>query len=612
MDPGNEVNSFDWVQYIENYEDLKKAGINNERLAIKHYSRFGKNEGRTDKNFNDPKNKFRIKLTNHLEYIRCINLPPIKVNSDLEAVLVEFRCFPHCEFLIRNAIFKLGSDWSFTIICGNLNYSFFKNICKSINEDIKIIKTDYDNLNQNEYNNLLKSLDFWKLLNGKKILIFQEDSYIFNFNISSFLEYDYIGACWPKNQNDNTKCVGNGGFSLRTKEVMENIIKNDFVLKLNSCTLGYMKSTLLDSCPEDVYFSKIIIDYNLGNVADFEIAKQFSIESIYYPNPVGGHNFWLCDPDWESKLVVQFKNRPIDVYEHRGGWNTVIKYLNEHQFYGDGSSNIDFFDLLEQQFLWKTDYHCPNKWAGIIHCTYKTPDYLECINISNMFKNKNFIKSMESCFLLITTSKYIKKWLKIQLKLINIKVKIEVIKHPIDEVGIPWNMDTFNKNNSKKIIQVGQQLRIMSSIYLLKVPPSFSKLWLAGTTNFKRIKKLLNQENIDLSNCDYVKMDYINSFEEYDELLSKNIVFIHLYDASANNTILECIIRNTPIIVNKLEAVVEYLGEDYPMYFENLSDIPSLLDNVSLAHDYLKGMDKSEFTMDYFYKKLLTSISYHF
>jgi hypothetical protein len=99
---------------------------------------------------------------------------------------------------------------------------------------------------------------------------------------------------------------------------------------------------------------------------------------------------------------------------------------------------------------------------------------------------------------------------------------------------------------------------------------------------------------------------YTNTFKEYDELLEKNIVFIELIDASANNTILECIVRNTPIIVNKIEPVVEYLGQDYPLYFENLKDVPLLLTDEKLleAHTYLCNLNKSEYYINYFCKKV--------
>ena len=56
----------------------------------------------------------------------------IKKKCLYEAVLIEFRILPHIEFIIRNAINKLGSKWSYTIICGELNYNLCKNISQKI------------------------------------------------------------------------------------------------------------------------------------------------------------------------------------------------------------------------------------------------------------------------------------------------------------------------------------------------------------------------------------------------------------------------------------------------------------------------------------------------
>ena len=78
------------------------------------------------------------------------------------------------------------------------------------------------------------------------------------------------------------------------------------------------------------------------------------------------------------------------------------------------------------------------------------------------------------------------------------------------------------------------------------------------------------------------------------DIKPENIVFVDFFDAAANNTVLECIIRNTPIIVNKLEGVVDYLGEDYPLYFTNLDDVPEMLSNIDKiisAHQYLLNLD---------------------
>ena len=81
----------------------------------------------------------------------------------------------------------------------------------------------------------------------------------------------------------------------------------------------------------------------------------------------------------------------------------------------------------------------------------------------------------------------------------------------------------------------------------------------------------------------------------YDCLLAENVVAIELFDSSANNVLVECIARNTPIIVNRHPAVVEYLTDGYPLYFSDPSEIPELLtmDRVVAAHEYLAGLDKS-------------------
>jgi hypothetical protein len=152
----------------------------------------------------------------------------------------------------------------------------------------------------------------------------------------------------------------------------------------------------------------------------------------------------------------------------------------------------------------------------------------------------------------------------------------------------------------------------MSSIYLFKTNNNFEKLWLTGTINFQKCTKILKEElkefnyHIDFNS---VLMTYTKTFQEYDNILSENIVFVDLFDASANNTLLECIVRNTPIIINKLPAVVEYLGENYPLYFNNLDEANELLLNNELllkSHNYLKSMDKTEFSIDNFIKKIMS------
>jgi hypothetical protein len=74
----------------------------------------------------------------------------------------------------------------------------------------------------------------------------------------------------------------------------------------------------------------------------------------------------------------------------------------------------------------------------------------------------------------------------------------------------------------------------------------------------------------------------------------------NLEDANAHNTIVECIKFNTPIIINKLPAVVEYLGEDYPLYYKNVDELemlnnPNYLQKMIVnANTYIIKMDKKK------------------
>ena len=92
------------------------------------------------------------------------------------------------------------------------------------------------------------------------------------------------------------------------------------------------------------------------------------------------------------------------------------------------------------------------------------------------------------------------------------------------------------------------------------------------------------------------------SDSDYDRILESHVVFIKLFDASAVNTVIECCVRNTPILINKLPAVVEILGENYPFYFSSLEEASEKLNygNVLKTHLYLKTLDKKKLQIDTF------------
>jgi hypothetical protein len=547
-------------EFINIYQNIKQEIIDNNKIGFRYFC-------------------FKF-----LNYIRQINLPKIELNKYYEAVLIEFHCVPHIEFLIRNNILKLGSNWSYTIICGNLNYNFIKNICENISSNIKIIKINYDNLEQNDYNKLLSSIEFWNLFTGDKILIYQNETCILKSNIHDFLSYDYIG---------------NNNFYLITKKIIIDILNNN----------------------TDIVLSKeSLLKYDNINLSSDEISYKFLLENDIYKNNLAIYNFIILNNSWKKilydNIIIQFKpTYDISMLEHRGGWKSVINNLSNKDFFNEYSEYI-FFDMIEKYFLWKTDYYCHKKWIGIIHCTQNTPPYLNNLNITYLFDNINFIKSLDNCICIISLSQYTTNFLNIKINNLNKKINIFTLKHPVDTTNIiMFNYEKYINNNNKYLIQIGQQLRKITSIYILNLPSNYKKLWLTGTRNINHLKILFANELNLLNRNRNIKINdietrYIESYYDYDLLLSNNIIFIDLFDASANNALLEAIIRNTPIIINKLSAVVEYLGENYPLYYNDLSEINNLLNNKKIyeAQKYLENMNKEDLTMEYFTKQLYTNI----
>jgi hypothetical protein len=217
-------------------------------------------------------------------------------------------------------------------------------MCKNISPNIKIIKLNYDNMTQQEYSNFLTTKYFWNLLNGEKILIYQEDSIIFKNNIKDFLHFDYIGAPFPKSSNDTPNCVGNGGLSLRTKIKMLEVIEKYSIYELNieSSTMRYMSMTNLLQPPEDVYFSKNMQENNIGDVADWETAFKFSSESVFNPDSFGGHQFWISNKDWKNHMKKAFN---YNIYKPKSDIKNYLKYVNLPESFDNTQKISNAFDI---------------------------------------------------------------------------------------------------------------------------------------------------------------------------------------------------------------------------------------------------------------------------
>lgn len=207
----------------------------------------------------------------------------------LEVVIIEFRALPHLEAILRNAIRWIGPTRRYTLAGGLLNAVWRTELAASVHAEVHIVTFSdiAHNPTRDDYNRLLLQPRFWKAFEGDKILIVQEDSLIFREGIDAFLQYDYIGAPWyyaPMPEKPTAR-VGNGGFSLRTKQVMlDTLDKYESFVNLQL-------SSSEEDIPEDVFFST----HCTGHVAPKDVAASFSVEYVQHAAPFGGHQFWMAD-----------------------------------------------------------------------------------------------------------------------------------------------------------------------------------------------------------------------------------------------------------------------------------------------------------------------------
>ncbi len=282
---------------------------------------------------------------------------------------------------------------------------------------------------------------------------------------------------------------------------------------------------------------------------------------------------------------------------HRSGWRHVLECLRPLHL----NSGIGCDGFLESTFLWRFEPGLANRnvvyqepWVGFLHNPPSIPPWYpeeeRFHEPQALLKNPAFVKSLANCKGLFVFSEHLKKHL-------NTLVDVEVasVFHPTAMPDLSWDPLRFKKNKDKKLLHVGSWLRKFTSF--MRVASPYRKVALVNSRHFLeeycaeeiRHYNSLHQPKISTHNSDIELMDRVSD-SSFDKMLAENVVFVDLYDASANNTVVECIVRNTPILINRHPATVEYLGEKYPLFFEDLGEAALLLadpEKVFEAHRYL-------------------------
>jgi hypothetical protein len=297
---------------------------------------------------------------------------------------------------------------------------------------------------------------------------------------------------------------------------------------------------------------------------------------------------------------------------HRSGWPYVTNLL---ECISDARCGIPFDDFIEKTFLYGRvglgTFLYDEPWIGVAHYPPEVPDWYVTERLESVSKSGSFISSLPNLRLCISFSPEQEKWIDE-----NWKINTALLRHPTEVPDVKWTPAQFEANPTQKIVQIGWYLRNTAAIFQLGECAGLTKCWLRSSRSIAALNHLLCSRHFARDRAvreDVAILDYMPN-HEYDKLLSENIVFVELISSVANNTVIECIARNTPVLVNRMPGPEFYLGIDYPLFYDHIDDVPALCSPSKIidAYAYLRNMDKEWIHGRYFLKSLCSTIDQAF
>ncbi|SKB15711.1 hypothetical protein PL11201_80020 [Planktothrix sp. PCC 11201] len=299
--------------------------------------------------------------------------------------------------------------------------------------------------------------------------------------------------------------------------------------------------------------------------------------------------------------------------KHRHSFNKLIDSLLPLDVREDG---IKFIPFIERYFVWgdhegeaasTNPQPLDKEWIGVIHVPFDSPVWFEPYNSPEyIFQTQLWIDSLPFCKGLICLTQDLQKDLQewypdLPTLAVNFPTELNHVKF--------FDFTAYQKY--PRVVQVGDWLRKLQSIYQLHTE-SHQKLILIKPCTREYMRREIEVFG-DYRNDSVTELEFVSN-QEYDSLLSSSVVLCLLYATAANNVVIECIARGTPILINPLPSVVEYLGENYPLYVKDVHEAEIVLNKenqIKAASDYLlKRRNDIDLSFEGWLKKIAESNFY--
>ncbi len=257
-------------------------------------------------------------------------------------------------------------------------------------------------------------------------------------------------------------------------------------------------------------------------------------------------------------------------------------------------------------------------WLGFVHHTFDTT--FSAANCTRLFALPAFLASLPHCRGLIALSRTLQALLRAALDAAGFAgVPAYALTHPTPPVatgqGFSWS--GILSNPAPRALQIGGWMRNAHAICDLPLKqPNVLKLTKAALLGLSPASAPCDSSGgaacgaaIDPALAAAHDVTLMPGVDDagYAALLRENCVFLNLADASAVNTVQECIMSSTPVIVNRLPALEEVLGKGYLGFYTTLQQAADLFVKFygmtvtpHSIHVQLTRLNKARFSLDAF------------
>lgn len=281
-------------------------------------------------------------------------------------------------------------------------------------------------------------------------------------------------------------------------------------------------------------------------------------------------------------------------WEHHlssGGWGWVSNLI--YKKFNNNNAKIDLYTAYEYQVR---NNYLNGPCIAIFHQVISGYER----SLENLISQKNWRHNKQKIIGAITVSHDQAEFLSRQ----GIK-NISCILHPTPLNVGKWKLDNFLKTN--RIIHIGVHCRNLEF---------FSRLAHEQFGGLNYFYVMVKKKEVEPEFIRKYKVPIISrlSDNKFNKILKDSIVFLQLDSATANNTVLECIARGTPIIINPKGGIMDYLGKNYPLYYRSYGEAANLIRKIKSdpkilvsTQNFLEKI-KSKFHKDKFIQSLENKI----